>query len=225
VVEQASLVAGPETVEDHGLVADLEPGEQTRLATDRWKLRQGLGRNQDVIPGPADRHDDTVAALLHHLALEVGDHLAASRVTRRIRACWRWHTATATASAASGSAGTPFIPNTRVRLRWIDSFEAVPTPVTAIFTVRGGCSSTGNPASAAASRITPVALDTSIALWVLRPHIRRSMAIAVGRCRAIASRTASWIRRSRSGPASPEGVRYVAAHLTDGVVPADSTTP
>ena len=103
------------------------------------------------------------------------------------------------------------------------ALSAFPCPVTAIFTSSEPYSSTSRPASAAASRITPVALATIIALtWFLFQAIR-SIATDAGRCDAIASRPRRGARAGGSASGRSAAVRTVSANSEHGlaVVPGD----
>jgi hypothetical protein len=79
------------------------------------------------------------------------------------------------------------------------------------------------PCSAAASRTTPVALATPIALPAFLPHISDSTATASGRCSAMAAATARYRASTRSASGDPAGVRIVEAVATEGRPPVAPT--
>src|SRR5581483_393591 len=201
----------PEPVQHDRVVANLHAGEQPRAPSDRRQRGGRRGRHEDLVADPRDRDHDAGPGLVRDLALEEGDHRA-SLDTRRMRDCCRWQRPTATASAASGCRGTPRRPCSLDRAERTCALSAAPIPVTAILTSSGPYSSTGNPASEAASMITPVARATASALTWFRFHATRSTATEAGRCSAIAPATAAWIARSLAASSDPGAVRTVPAH-------------
>src|SRR5260221_13888536 len=162
--EGAAFGIRAEAVEQMGIFAHDEVGEQGDALAGRRQVVEGAHRHLDLVADSGRLDQDLRRVFLEEHAGEPPDHTSLPRFTRNPRVGiaprpWppcAWQIAQARASAASAE-GAPASPSRRFTISCTCSFLAWPLPTTACLTWSAGYSETGRPASTSAQIAVPPA--------------------------------------------------------------------